>query len=373
MLKVAIVGCGKVAEQHAEHILHIDGCRLVAVCDREAIMASNLAERLHVPQSFTSVEEMLAAAKPDVVHITTPPQSHFVVGKQCLDAGAAPYIEKPFTVNAGEAEELIRLAEVKNVKLTVGHNQQFSHVAREMRQLVAEGYLGGPPVHVESYDGYDLGDVHYARAMLNDHRHWVRQLPGGLLQNNMSHGISKLTEFLHGDIVSVKVHGFTSAPLRRIGETRIVDELRVILDDGAVTAFYTFSTQMRPVLEQLRLYGPANGLVVDTTQQSLVKLRGTPYKSFLEQFVPALDYARQHLTGFGSNVRKFLRADFHADHGKRFLIQSFYRSVAEGLPVPIPYHEILQTARIMDEVFAQLAQRRVPMLDETAVAVGALS
>ena len=64
-----------------------------------------------------------------------------------------------------------------------------------MRALIAQGYLGGPPVHMESYYGYDISDG-YARALLTDPRHWVRRLPGGLLQNVISHGIARLAEFL---------------------------------------------------------------------------------------------------------------------------------------------------------------------------------
>jgi predicted dehydrogenase len=358
MLRVGIIGCGKVADQHAEHILSIPGCRVVGVCDREELMARQLQERLNVEASFTDVEDLLEKARPDVVHITTPPQSHYPLAKLCLESGCAVYVEKPFTVDAAEAEDLIRLAERKKVKLTVGHNQQFSHAAQRMRQLVRDGFLGGPPVHIESYDGYSFGDAIYAKAVLGDGQHWVRRLPGGLLQNNMSHGISKIAEFLQGDAPVVVAYGFTSPLLQSIGETDIIDELRVIIHDDPLTAYYTFSSQMRPVLEEVRLYGPENGLVVDTVQQTVVKLRGAPYKSFLEQFVPPWGYAKQYLGNFGGNVGKFMKADFHSDHGKRFLIQAFYRSIADGGPLPISYKEILLTARIMDEVFSQLSARR---------------
>ena len=58
-------------------------------------------------------------------------------------------------------------------------------------------------------------------------------------------------------------HGFTSPLLKSIGETEIIDELRVIIHDGETTAYFTFSSQMRPMLHQLRLYGPKNGLIMD--------------------------------------------------------------------------------------------------------------
>jgi len=57
-------------------------------------------------------------------------------------------------------------------------------------------------------------------------------------------------------------------------------------------------------------------------------------------------------------VRTFLARDFHAMSGMKYLIESFYRSIVQGTPVPIPYREILLTARIMDAIFDQLAARR---------------
>jgi predicted dehydrogenase len=355
MLKVAIVGCGKIADRHAEQILLIPGCEIVGVCDREELMARQLRERLNVGAYFTEVQALLEKAKPNVAHITTPPQSHYPLGKLCLQAGCHVYIEKPFTVNAAEAEELIRLAEQRDLKITVGHDAQFSHAAIQMRRLIEEGYLGGPPVHLESYHCYDLRDVSYAKALLGDSRHWVRTLPGGLLQNNISHGISKVAEFLTGESPEVLAYGFTSPLLRSIGETELIDELRVIIHDGGVTAYFTFSSQMRPSLHHFRLYGPKNGLIVDDDQQTVIKVRGSRYKSYLEQFVPQWGYAKQYVANSLENVGKFLKADFHAGYRMKVLIRTFYRSIMDGSPLPIPYREILRTSRIMDEIFSQLS------------------
>ncbi len=354
MLKVAIIGCGKVADEHAEQIVRIAGAKIVAVCDREALMARQLGERLGVQSYFTDVQDLIDKAKPDVVHITTPPQSHYSLGKLCLAAGCCVYIEKPFTVNTAEAKDLIALAERKNLKLTVGHNYQFTHAALQMRQLIQDGYLGGAPVHMESYYCYDLGDVSYAKSILGDHSHWVRKLPGGLLQNNISHGICKIAEFLRADFPTVFAYGFTSPFLRTLGEITIIDELRVIVRGQDATAYFTFSSQMRPVLNQLRIYGPRNGLIVDTGKQILIKLNGIPYKSYLEQFVPPWDLGGQYILNFCRNARKFLKADFHTDHGKKFLIRAFYDSITHGAALPIPYREILLTSQIMDEIFSQL-------------------
>ena len=92
---------------------------------------------------FSDLAELLSEAKPDVVHITTPPESHFEIAKFCLEHGCHVYVEKPFTLDAEEAQRLVDLADEKRLKLTAGHDDQFSHVARRMRALVESGYLGG--------------------------------------------------------------------------------------------------------------------------------------------------------------------------------------------------------------------------------------
>src|SRR5205814_3962366 len=157
MLRVGIIGCGKIADAHASQIRRIGGCEIVGVCDTEPLMARQLFERFPVKAHFSDVAELLRYSCPDVVHITTPPESHFDLAKLCLERGCHVYVEKPFTIHPEEAEALIALAERKGLKLTAGHDDQFSHVARRMRELVRSGYLGGPAVHVASTYCYDLG------------------------------------------------------------------------------------------------------------------------------------------------------------------------------------------------------------------------
>jgi predicted dehydrogenase len=359
MLKVAIVGCGKIADDHACQIQRISGCEIVGVCDREPLMARQLCERFPVKRYFHDLAELLKEAQPDVVHITTPPENHYEIGRFCLERGCHVYVEKPFTVNLQEAQSLIALANERGLRLTVGHDDQFSHVARRMRTLVKSGYLGGAPVHMESYFCYDLGDPAYARALLGDKRHWVRRLPGMLLHNIISHGIARIAEFLTGDAPYVIAYGFVSPFLTKMGEAEMVDELRVIIsEEERTTAYFTFSSQMRPILHQFRIYGPQNGLVVDQDQETLIKLRGSKFKSYAEKFVPPVGFASQFLGNLTTNAKTFAVSDFHMKSGMKCLIESFYGSVVQGTPVPIPYREILLTTRIMDAIFDQLSARR---------------
>ena len=355
MIKIGIIGCGTIADAHATMISLFPGCEIVSVCDSEELMARQLSERFGIKHYFDDAQKMLASTQLDVVHITTPPQSHFKLGKLCLDAGCHVYVEKPFTVNTAEAEQLIQVAEERKLKLTVGTDGQFSHVARRMRALIKNGILGGPPVHMEDYYCYDLGEEHYAKAILGDKEHWVRKLPGQLLHNNISHGIAKIAEFLTGDNLKVMAHGFTSPFLKRINEFDIIDELRVIInDDDKTTAYFTFSSQMRPLLKEFRIFGPRNGMIVDQNMQSLIILPGKKYVSYLEKFVPLNNFARQYRKNIFLNAKYFLRRDFHMKSGMRYLIQAFYESIINNSPPPIPYREIVLTSKIMDLIFAQI-------------------
>jgi predicted dehydrogenase len=360
MLKIAIVGCGKVADQHVEAIHRIADCEIVAVCDRELLMAKQLGERFGISKCFSDAREMLQATSPNVVHITTPPQSHYLLAKQCLESGSHVYLEKPFTLTADQAESLVQLVEDHDLRITVGHNYQFTLEMMEMRRLVSEGYLGGRPIHLESYWSYDLAGSTYAGAFLGSRAHWLRELPGQLFHNIISHGIAKLVEFLDDDIPLIVATAHRSPQLSHSGASDLMDELRVLLQDKhGTTAQFCFSTQFKPALNRLRIYGPRNSLMVDILTGTLVRSPGASYKSYLTYFIPPLRNAREHFRNARRNVTNFIRRRLYQDFGMKELIERFYNSIRLGDPLPIPCREILLTARVMDEIFAQIYPERI--------------
>lgn len=365
MLRIAIIGCGKIADQHLLAIQRLADCEVVALCDRETLMARQLGERFRIANVFGDATEMLGSARADVVHITTPPQSHFTLAKQCLEAGCHVYLEKPFTVTAAEAAQLVNLAANRHLHLTAGHNYQFTPEMCRMRELVAGGFLGGRPLHLESHWSYDLGDASYVGPMLGSRQHWVRQLPGQLFHNLISHGIARMAEFLD-DEVEVVARAFQSQQLRQLGGAEVKDELRVLLRDRlGTTGFFCFSTQLRPGPNQFRLFGPTNSLVVDLISGSLIRCRSGNYKSYLTYFVPPLRSAGEHLRNSLRNVRDFLSARLYQDSGMKQLIEFFYQAIRANRPPPIPLREILLTARIMDEIFGQMGAAPPPRPAET--------
>lgn len=357
---IGIVGCGKIAEAHAEIIKTVTDAKLMATCDKEILMARQLAERYGAESYYDDLLNMLEKEKPDVVHITTPPQSHYEIAKICMNAGCHVFIEKPFTVNAEETQELINLARNKNLKITVGTDEQFSHIAMQMRKLVSEGWLGEPPYHMDCYYCYDLGDERYVRAFLKNRSHWLWQLPGQLIQNIIPHPIMKMCEFLGLEKVEVNAFGFTSKFLINLGESGLKDELRAtIWDNNGSTAYLTFSTQIRPPIRQFAIYGTRNGLILDQDHHALLKIPGSTYKSYLEKTLPLNNLARQYRKNMFANIRLFMKRQFQMKRGLYNLINLFYQSIESNSPPPIPYEKIIQSSEIIDMITKQIYGEKI--------------
>ena len=195
----------------------------------------------------------------------------------------------------------------------------------------------------------------YAGAFLGSNAHWLHRLPGQLFHNIISHGIAKLAEFLDDDVPLIVATAHRSSQLGNRGESDLMDELRVLLrDKHETTALFCFSTQFKPALNQLRIYGPRNSLMVDILTGTLVRNSGASYKSYLTYFIPPLNNTREYFRNLRLNVANFIRQRLYQDFGMKELIERFYNSIRLGAPLPIPHREILLTARIMDEIFAQI-------------------
>jgi predicted dehydrogenase len=181
-----------------------------------------------------------------------------------------------------------------------------------------------------------------------------------LLHNVASHGIARLAEFLDDDLTEIVARADQSAGLRSLGGGEVMDELRVLIrDKSGTTAFFCFSTQIKPGLSQFRICGPRNSIFVDHASGCLIRNESRSYKSYLTYFVPPLLSAAEYLRNARRNMANFLSRRLYQDFGMRELIGRFYKSIRTANSPPIPYREILLTARIMDEIFAQIAQTRV--------------
>jgi predicted dehydrogenase len=359
-LKVVIVGCGKIAEGHAEEVAKLAArARVVAVCDRELLLAEQFAARHGVPHHYDDFARLLERERPDVVHITAPPHVHLPLARQAIDAGCHLYVEKPFTLSAEDSRALIDHAQAAGRKVTVGYASFFDPPALRMRELVAEGTLG-EPVHVESFFGYAL-DSPFGQAMLADPGHWVHRLPGRLFHNIIDHAVSKVCEFLPDERPRVLAHASALRP-QRFGDARdqLQDELRVLLAGARVSAYVTFSAHARPVGQFVRVYGTRNTLAVDYVARTVTLDRAATLPSAIGRLLPAFQQAGGLLREGAGNVWRFARSDFHYFAGLQTQLGRFYDCIVRDGPPPYPYRDIVRVSELLDEIFRQVGQGREP-------------
>lgn len=357
-LKVALVGCGQIADGHVGEIQKISGATLVAVCDLEPIMAEQLAMRFDIPAHYSDFAEMLKNCQPDVVHICTPPVSHLPLVKQAVDAGCHVYVEKPLALTYDQSVELINYVESANLKITIGHNSEFEPPALEMRKLVADGILGDP-VHVESWFGYNLSGP-FGQAILGSPEHWVHRLPGKLFQNNINHMLNKVTEFIDDDKPEVIARAWRSDTTVTYDDIRdhLYDELRVLIKGEKVSAYGTFTSTVNPVAQFAKVYGTKNIIEMDFNSRTVVVDSGVTLPSAIGRLAAGFTKAKMFRKSAWRNVRKFLKNDFHFFSGMNLLISSFYKSITDNEPLPVSTRDMLRIAWIMDEIFSQVDASR---------------
>jgi predicted dehydrogenase len=354
-LSAVIVGCGQIADGHVEQLRKLPTAHVAAVCDREPLMAEQLAVRYGVPRFYADFDEMLEREHPDVVHITTPPQSHRALAIRAMDRGCHVYVEKPFAVNTAEARAIVEHAEKLGRKLTIGYTYAFDPPAVDLQAIVDAGRIG-EPVHVESFYGYDLQGT-YGKAIFGDARHWIHDLPGRLLQNNIDHLLNKIVPFLDDERPALHAVGWVRRE-QRYGDRRdeAHDELRVMLTGAKVSAYATFSAHVRPPSHFLRVYGTKNSVSADFLSRMVTLGRASQLPSAIGRVATGFAQTFEHLRASTRNAGRFARSEFQFFAGLERLMALFYDSILHDGPPPIAHRDILRLSAWIDEIIAQIGE-----------------
>ena len=179
--RVGLIGDGDaIATVHLDALRRIEGASVTGILDIDASAARRTAARFGVAAHFTDAARFYEEARPQIVHVLTPPQSHAQVALEALRRGVHVLLEKPACFNVAECDTLREAADA--ARLTVGVDENFAHdpLAQEARGLIAAGAVG-EIVHVSAFLGFDLRrspHFHPARAGAS----WNLQLAGGELE-----------------------------------------------------------------------------------------------------------------------------------------------------------------------------------------------
>ena len=140
-MKVGIVGLGYWGPNLVRNFIAQKNVEKVIACDQRTDRLDFIKAKSPSVLVSGSYEEMLKSDI-DAVVIATPVQSHYTIAKQALEAGKHIWVEKPFTSTSQQAEELLEIAEKKNLRIFIDHTFIYTGAVRKMKEIVTKGELG---------------------------------------------------------------------------------------------------------------------------------------------------------------------------------------------------------------------------------------
>jgi predicted dehydrogenase len=246
-VRVAVIGTGGMANQHALKFKEVPGCRLVAAADIDSSRVKAFAEKHGIPAAYTEVGKMLKQEAIDAVTIVTPDAFHLPVALQCLKAGKHVLCEKPLALNHRDAARMVAAARKAGLVNMVNFSYRDWPVIQAVAKLTQAGGLGEIR-HVEAS---------YLQAWLAS-KIWGdwRTTPAWLWRLSSRHGskgvlgdvgvhIVDFTTYPVGPVANVycKLKAFDKAKGNRIGEY-VLDAndsavLNVEFQNGALGTIHT--------------------------------------------------------------------------------------------------------------------------------------
>src|SRR5437773_5421830 len=142
MVRFGVIGYGYWGPNVVRNLTSLEGSELMAVCDKSPAARRRMQKAHPGIAVATEASEILGSADVDAVAVVTPVWTHYELAKSALENGKHVFVEKPFTSNTAQAEELIELAAKKNLKIMVDHTFLFTGAVKKIRELVDEGALG---------------------------------------------------------------------------------------------------------------------------------------------------------------------------------------------------------------------------------------
>jgi predicted dehydrogenase len=209
-----ILGTGAIARQFVQGLRSLPEAEVFAVGSRSEASAAKFADKRNIPRRHAGYDALASDPDIDVVYIATPHPFHAENATLCLQAGKAVLCEKPFCMNAAEAERVVELAREKGLFIMEGMWTRFFPLMEEVRRLVSEGAIG--EVRMLNVDFGFRADLDPSSRLFD------QRLGGGALLDVGVYCIS------FASMVLSRPSGFVSLP--HLGETGVDEQASIILE-----------------------------------------------------------------------------------------------------------------------------------------------
>jgi len=237
-IRWGILGTGNIAKQFATGLQAVPDGDLVAVGSRSEASADAFGDKFDIARRHASYEALVADPDVDVIYVSTPHPFHAANSKLCIEAGKAVLCEKPFTVNAAECKDVIKLARSKGVFLMEAMWTRFFPIMAKVRQWVASGAIGQPRI-VNADFGFRAGVNPTGRLFSKD-------LAGGALMDVGVYAVSFASMVYNRKPSQI-------ASLATMGETGVDEQAGMVFqyDKGELAMLHTAirtTTQMSAMI-----------------------------------------------------------------------------------------------------------------------------
>lgn len=344
-MKYGLIGCGRIATNHVKAVLN-NNLEFVAACDIEESQINNLLAKHGLDKDtaikhYIDYKKMIEQNKLDLVAIATESGNHAEIALYCIDHGINCIIEKPIAMSIQEADQIIRRAEEKGVKVSACHQNRFNIAVQEMRKAVEAGRFGKlshGSVHVRWNRNVD----YYAQAPWRGK--WASD--GGALMNQCIHGID-LLRWMMGDEVE-EVYGQTRQQFHDYLEAEDVGMAVIIFKNGAVATIEgTTNVYPRNLEETLYLFGENGTVKLGGTSTNNIDVWQFADETEADHKNKGLEEATSNVYGNGHTslyadvidaVKNDRRPYVDAVAGRNALelVLAIYKSQKDGKPVKLP-------------------------------------
>jgi predicted dehydrogenase len=142
MIKCGVIGYGYWGPNIARNLSNVAGCEVVTIADTDATARKRARKAYPTIKIAAESSAVTGSAEVDAVAIVTPVWTHYELAKAALENGKHVFVEKPFTNSSEKAEELIELAEKKNLRIMVDHTFLFTGAVKKIHELIQDGSVG---------------------------------------------------------------------------------------------------------------------------------------------------------------------------------------------------------------------------------------
>jgi len=344
-LRVGIVGCGTIFHHHQAFIRSYPGAILCAVADRDEKALKKASDVYGIANCYSDLEEMARAQATDVIHITTPPQTHAMLAERAMNLKNHVFVEKPLTLDHGSAVRLYDIAAQNGVRLCVDHNHLFDPWMLKAKEVLKD-LRAGDVTYVESYYGINPRIPEIMGYRGAGEISWIFSLPGGLFHDFLSHPLYLMLEYTGRPVRMQTMAASCGALIQGLS-----DELHIMVEGERAMGKLTISFNARPFQHFLKIYHKKAIITVDFNNMTMVASRLTGLPGAVTKIAGNLGAARALTTQTFSNVYRFLTGRLKPYSGMKNLIHGFYDSILQATDTPVTAESALDVLKAMDEVW----------------------